>query len=191
MTVRFSQRVEGCLFLRLVESCSWVRPPTQSHGWTLGSFVWGSYDQGCYAPAWTCLWWTQALSHLWFTTRIGVCGSEGLVPKSRLLPKAGGKVHVLANTSRSFSHSGWVYGGISGFMALYLDVTINVDANDSKHLFTCWSVPGLSSSRRCLFMAFAHFKISVGANIHWLHEGVLGWTDVLNFSDVYLPVFSG
>lgn len=30
--------------------------------------------------------WTQALSRLWFTTRIGVCGSEGLVPKSRPLP---------------------------------------------------------------------------------------------------------
>lgn len=78
-----------------------------------------------------------------------------------------------------------MYGGISGFMALYLNVTTNVDANDSKHLFTCWSVPGLSSSRRCLFMAFARFKISVGANIHKLHEVVLGWTDVLNFSDVH------
>lgn len=30
-----------------------------------------------------------------------------------------------------------------------------------------------------LSVTFAHFKISVGASTHWLHEGVLGCTDVL------------
>lgn len=57
--------------------------------------------------------------------------------------------------------------------------------SDPEHLFTCWLVTGVSPSRRGLSMAFAHLKISVGTSNHWLREGILGWTDVLNFNEVY------
>lgn len=72
----------------VVGFCSWIRPPLipfpMDGPWAVSfGAVMVKAAMHVLVPVFR---WTQALSNLWFTTRIGVSGSEGLVPKRGLLP---------------------------------------------------------------------------------------------------------
>lgn len=187
MTVRFSQGVAECLCWWWLEFCSWIRPPLVCFP-TDGQWA-VSFGAVTIKAALQVLvpvfWQTQAFSKLWnqdwsFWVRRFSAKERSAPISSTWSPTTLCPCQHLKESEPFW----WVYGGISGFIVCYLDVTASMPMIPSTFSHANWSLGSLFPGDVCSWLLLI-LKFQSVPSIQGIHEGVLGWKDVLNFSDVY------